>query len=346
MRSIFILFFSFIITAVHAQLHDVYNGGFEAWHGGYFVHDTAHQHGVQCCGAALAVPTEWTIPEQLMQMPNNTFIFKEKDTAFIHSGAFSVRMYTNTTTIDSAGDVAGNTAVLIPGTVACAGIVGYGGMGISGDLYQTIVHSTGEPFADTPTALNFYMKFYHESADTALYAYALTRWDSVAQREDTLAFHQVDIATIGLPQNEWLLFSDTIQYLHAGMPDTLHLIFYGGRNGDSTKIGNTTWLDDISFYYRGRNSSGATGLVHLSADDAVTIYPNPASNTLHIRMDEYMAGYTLELYDVRGGKVISETLTTSQSTVSTASLSDGIYLYRLLDRNAAAVKSGKLLISK
>jgi hypothetical protein len=107
MRSIFILFFTFIITAGHAQQHDVYNGGLEAWHGGYFVHDSAHQHGVQCCGAALAVPTEWTIPEQIMQMPNNTFIFKEKDTAFIHSGSFSVRMYTNTTTIDSAGNACG-----------------------------------------------------------------------------------------------------------------------------------------------------------------------------------------------------------------------------------------------
>lgn len=346
MRSIFILLFTFIITAVHAQLHDVYNGGFEAWRGGYFLHDTTHPHGVQCCGLALAVPTEWTIPELIMQMPNNTFIYKEKDTAFIHSGNFSVRMYTNTTTIDSAGDLFGYANPLIPGNVTCAGIVCYGDAGIKGDPYQTILYSRGEPFADTPTALNFYMKFYHESADTALYAYVLTRWDSLAQREDTLAFHQADIATLPLPQNEWMLFSDTIQYLHAGMPDTLHLIFYGGRNGDSTRIGNTTWLDDISLYYRGRNSSGATGLVHLSTDDAVTIYPNPANTTLHIRMDEYMTGYTLELYDVRGSKVISEILTASQSTVSTAALSEGVYLYRLLDRSAAAVKSGRVLISK
>ena len=316
----------------------------ELWRGGFFVHDTTHSHGVQCCGAALASPTFWTSTEQIMQMPNNTFVFKEEDSTYIHSGSFSARLYTNTTRIDSAGDIAGGTPVLIPGTVASAGIVGYGSMGIMGDPYQTIVYSRGQPFSDTPTALSFYMRFYHESADTALYAYVFTRWDSIAHREDTLAFHQVDIADAGLPADHWIQFSDTIHYLHRGMPDTLHMIFYGGRNGDSTKIGNTTWLDDLSFYYAGRSITGATGLVHLSADDAISIYPHPVTDRIHIRVDDYMVGYTLELFDLRGSRVIQETLAASHSSYPTASFADGCYLYRLLDRDHTPVRDGKIII--
>jgi Secretion system C-terminal sorting domain len=167
-----------------------------------------------------------------------------------------------------------------------------------------------------------------------------------SQREDTLAFHQVDIATIVLPQNEWILFSDTIQYLHAGMPDTLHLIFYGGRNGDSTRIGNTTWLDDISLYYRGRNSSGATGIVHLSADDAVTIYPNPASNILHIRIDDHMVGSALELYDMRGSRILQYSLDKAASSIPTTSIPEGLYLYRTVDKNGDQFGSGKIAVTK
>ncbi|CAK9254269.1 unnamed protein product [Sphagnum jensenii] len=67
--------------------------------------------------------------------------------------------------------------------------------------------------------------------------------------KDTLAEHVVEIPDARYTDGAWHSFSDTIHYRLAGLPDTLHLIFFGGRNADSVKAGNTTWLDDISFYY-------------------------------------------------------------------------------------------------
>ena len=90
--------------------------------------------GEKCCGQALAVPTYWGIVEQLMQMPTNQFVYKEIDTANIHSGYFSARLTTDTTTMDSAGDVRENIGLLVPGLVTCAGIVAYGSIGLSGDF--------------------------------------------------------------------------------------------------------------------------------------------------------------------------------------------------------------------
>jgi hypothetical protein len=341
MRQLFILLLILSAALVSAQ-STLSNGGFNHWQGGVFSPGNQNSHGVTCCGVALAVPIGWGIPEILMAMPTNQFTYKETDTAYIHSGSFSARLATNITDMDSAGDVAGDLAVLVPGRVTCAGIVGLGSLGIMGDLYQTIAYSTGDAFTDTPSGMSFYMMMAHDNADTVHYAYVFTRWDSAAHIEDTLAYKEADIADSGLPYKKWMQFNEPITYLHAGLPDTLHLIFYGGRNGDSTKYGNTTWLDDISFYH----GDPSTGLVHLSLDDAIAIYPNPAATTINIRADQYMTGYTMALYDLTGRAVINETLTGQLSSYSIASLTNGVYLYRLLDKNSAQVTSGKITIEK
>jgi len=324
-----------------AQVQDtVADGGFERWHGGYFAPATGSNGRVGCCGPALAVPDTWGIPEQLMAMPTNQFTYKEIDTAHIHSGNCAVRLCTNVTEIDSAGDFAAGITRLVPGSVSCAGIVAYGSIGIMGDPYQTIAYSTGLPYSDTPRGITFYMQMEHDATDTAHYAYVFTRWDSINQREDTIAYHEVDIPDAALPYGQWVRLSDDINYILPGLPDTLHLIFYGGRNGDSVKVGNNTWLDDISFYHSGDSISA--GVVHLDMDDAITIYPNPTSSVLNVRIDDYMVGYTIALYDLTGQRVMHEVLTSAHTSFSISALTDGVYLYRVLDRNGSPVKSGKI----
>ena len=164
------LFFALLTARLFAQ-DSLNNGGFEIWRGGYFSPGRgANQSGgntEKCCGAALAVPDNWGIVEQLMQMPTNHFVNKEIDSANIHSGYFSARLFTDTTTMDSAGDVRDNIGLLVPGLVSCAGIVAYGGIGLSGNLYLTEAYSIGAPFMGRPTALNFYMKMNHPVDDTA-----------------------------------------------------------------------------------------------------------------------------------------------------------------------------------
>lgn len=343
-KSLLTLLFIFTAAAASFAQDTLPNGGFEIWHGGFVSPGPGTGHGVGCCGVALAVPQTWGIPEQLMGMPVNQFVYKEEDTAYIHSGGFCARFYTNITSKDSAGDFSRDSLLLIPGRVTCAGIVGLGRLSLKGDPYQTIASSSGINFTDTPRALNFYMLMSHDVPDTGFYAYAFTRWDSVNHREDTLASHMVEIADAGPVQSTaWQLFSDTIHYTMPGLPDTLHLIFYGGRNGDSSKVSNITWLDDISFYYV---DGPRTGIVHLGLDDAITLYPNPSAASIQVRIDDYMVGYSIALYDLTGSRLMQQTLTTPLSTISTEALPDGVYLYRILDRGSNEVKSNKLTIAK
>ncbi len=80
--------------------------------------------------------------------------------------------------------------------------------------------------------------------------------------------------------------------------------------------------------------------------DKVIIYPNPASDKLHIAVQlEADQKGQLSIYDITGKLLISETISgnSTVSEISTASLSEGIYMYKLTV-NDVAVKSGKLSI--
>ncbi len=59
----------------------------------------------------------------------------------------------------------------------------------------------------------------------------------------------------------------------------------------------------------------------------LTIYPNPATNTLHI--DNLKAPATYTLYDITGRVVATSQLTTGPNEISTTHLSPGIYLLHL-----------------
>lgn len=82
------------------------------------------------------------------------------------------------------------------------------------------------------------------------------------------------------------------------------------------------------------------------ADGGIILYPNPANDELHIAT-HMEAGQTgqLAVYDVTGKLMLSKELNgnTTNVEISTAGLSEGIYLYKLSVNNTE-VKSGKLSI--
>ena len=332
MRTKFALLLAFLLSIVLVKAQQQpFNPSLDLWKGGYFD---------RCCGLALASPTDWGIVEQPMQMAINHFVFKETDSVNVHSGYFSARLRTDTTSLDSAGDVSHNISVLVPGKIACAGMITYGAMGIAGHPAMTNAYSTGMPFSGNPLWLNFYIKIYHPAPDTATYAYVFTKWDSVAMKEDTLAVNIHDIQDDDVIQSEWTLFTDTIHYILPGTPDSLHLIFRGGVNGDPGKVGNTVWVDDISFYYP------TSGLVYLDKDDAVSIYPNPASNLLNVKVDGNMKGYRFQIFDVIGREIKNMIIENPSFTITTNSFADGDYFYRLLDKEQSSIQNGKFSVVK
>jgi len=293
------------------------NGGFEEWRLKEF----------KCCGRNIDSPWDWGMTENLTGLNYNKFVFRITDTVNVHSGIVSAMLYSDTTYL--------NHLILIPG------ILSYGGMADSASTQVTIgpvIQGSGFPINSNPSELSFFMKMNHGEIDTPYYVYLFTKWDSVAQKEDTLAYANVDIPDVVENMNQWVQYTDSIKYTSPGTPDTVRLIFFGGRFGNSSTQGNATYLDDVSFYYP------ATGLVSLSGAPVLQVYPNPASNQLTIKTGQYKPGNTFHVFDAAGRSIKYVAIETYATNMDISTLVAGEYYYRLSDKSNTLLTQGKFTV--
>jgi hypothetical protein len=74
----------------------------------------------------------------------------------------------------------------------------------------------------------------------------------------------------------------------------------------------------------------------------VSLFPNPTSAFLKISSLENLSIVTIELFDVRGRKVLAQTIKTSER-IDVRALSPALYFYKIKD-GGKLKKSGKLVI--
>ena len=85
------------------------------------------------------------------------------------------------------------------------------------------------------------------------------------------------------------------------------------------------------------------GVNSIASANGISIYPNPTNGILNIAISSELAGNTsIEVYDAIGKLVIKEVLTSETTTINTSKLTDGIYIYKLLNNNKA-IKIGKIV---
>jgi hypothetical protein len=81
----------------------------------------------------------------------------------------------------------------------------------------------------------------------------------------------------------------------------------------------------------------------VSVSNGINIYPNPTYGILNIAISSELAGNTsIEVYDALGKLVVKETLTNETTTINTSKLTDGMYVYKVINNNKA-IKIGKIV---
>ena len=81
------------------------------------------------------------------------------------------------------------------------------------------------------------------------------------------------------------------------------------------------------------------------ADDFV-VYPNPASNTIYFKNNNYNnSSYHIQLIDVYG-KVIIETEAAISNKIDVTNITSGMYIVRLTNNNTNKTALKKVIISK
>jgi hypothetical protein len=74
------------------------------------------------------------------------------------------------------------------------------------------------------------------------------------------------------------------------------------------------------------------GINEVTADDILSIYPNPFANEINVKIDANSLGSLYSIYDQSGRTVLTGQLNTESSIIEISDLSKGIYVFRLGDK--------------
>lgn len=92
-------------------------------------------------------------------------------------------------------------------------------------------------------------------------------------------------------------------------------------------------------------STAGVGVASFAGgDNTISVYPNPASNTLHIKVQSAMKDAVVEITDVTGSKLITTEVSTANEAIDVSSLPSGIYLltYKTESGTSVNVKFSKM----
>jgi hypothetical protein len=94
-----------------------------------------------------------------------------------------------------------------------------------------------------------------------------------------------------------------------------------------------------------------TGIGTLTVNNSINVYPNPSSGIFNIKSILLSGQYLLEVYNILGEKVYSNSdqlLAVSHQLISIdlSSQPNGVYLYRILSDDGELIGQGKLAIQK
>ena len=87
------------------------------------------------------------------------------------------------------------------------------------------------------------------------------------------------------------------------------------------------------------------GIDDIANNLTVELYPNPAQNELNMEIN-LTYDFTLIVYDLRGKQVLLENMKGGKNSLSIANLTDGLYVYHLINNSGAALFHGKFNVLK
>ena len=107
-----------------------------------------------------------------------------------------------------------------------------------------------------------------------------------------------------------------------GQRDRMRSLFEPGGYRYSLLSSNALTSTPLPSPYRNDNNGDLTS--------GLSVYPNPASSTVQVRMNgNFVAGSTVEVYSLEGRKLMSELMNRQDQTLNIASLKPGIYFVKI-----------------
>lgn len=219
------------------------------------------------------------------------------------------------------------------------------GVAFTGTVSASYVPILGTPNTSRWATVSFWYKYSPVSAgDTASCFIVLTKWNTSTKVRDTIAdgFWMTNLAASSYTQNtSTLLYKPSTMY-----PDTMTILFSATttRCLSCGKVGSILWVDDIV-------PAGWNAVNETEYSKGVSVFPNPANDFTTITAENVSDAYSVEISDMTGKIISSSILNQSQNAANKKSavinmqgIANGLYAYRIIDKNKTLLRSGKISV--
>ena len=96
-----------------------------------------------------------------------------------------------------------------------------------------------------------------------------------------------------------------------------------------------------------QNRQAPANEISLQQTTILRFFPNPATTVITFDFQKnYEKGYSLQIYNFLGRKMIEQTNVADQTTINLTDFTRGVYIYKLFDKNGKLVETGKFQVSK
>ncbi len=255
--------------------------------------------------------------------PGPVTVFKSTDA---HTGGFAAKAV-------SANFPLGPITIFIPGMLGTAKMDMIGVRAL-----------LGKPCPDCkPSRFKGYYKFEPVNGDSCTAVILLSKWNSSAKKRDTIGYGKmVEHSAVGT----YTPFDIQINYSGTGTVDTMTMLVVSSAGfnvknftGSVGQPGNTMYVDDLTLDY----PSGIQQV--FSHEVSVVVYPNPASDLLHIDLSKDVRGGSIEIYTLEGTKISTHAVSSTTNTIPVNNLGAGSYFYRLMAGNEM-LNTGTFVVNK
>ena len=255
--------------------------------------------------------------------PGPVTIFKTTDK---HSGTYAAQAV-------SADFPLGPATIFIPGMIGTAVMDN-----------ANVRALMGKPCQDCkPSKLKGYFKFQPVNNDSCAAVILLSRWNATTKKRDTVGYGKMVQRTA---VTEYTAFEVPVNYREAGSVDTMTMLVVSSAGfnvvnfmGSVGQVGNTMFVDDLTLDY----PSGVQQV--LMPEVSVSVYPNPATDVLHVDMSKMVKNGRLEVFNGSGKMVASFEMAQMSNRISVANLLNGNYYYRLVS-GKELINTGSFVIQK
>jgi len=195
---------------------------------------------------------------------------------------------------------------------------------------------SGFPFNQRPAYLTGVVQFMpFGSGHVGYIEILLTRWDTSMVMTMPVALTHYNLSGM---QMSWDSISIPISYIEGNYPDSCTITLSASDNVPAD--GDYLYIDNLAF-----SGSVPAGIVENAIHSNFSLYPDPASNVVHLNINKAdNEDMEINIYNMQGNLAKSYQLTQNQRQINTSMLENGIYIIEI--KTAMWSEKQKLIIVK